>query len=524
MTCHRNTLLAFVALFAVLAVAGSEAVRRMDPSAGPYLRNAPAGQGPAAASGAAAAQRPQPPKDSGPFVYQGRTIPTTDEEILDPKHTVLVVHEMINDFISVGGASDKAGRRFQADHVIEPIAKLLAAARASNVRVAYVRWTRHADGSTDSDANRRNSRGRLRAPSNIEGTWGWEGPEPLKPAPGDWVLPKWRQDAFFSTQLDALMRWAGIKTMIITGLGAEVGIVPTVMTASEMGYMSVVPEDAIAPSDPTRKEDALKFLRGPAMIKTVGDIVGIWSKAAPAPPRTAAATPEGEFSAKSPMVTYRGRQVPNTIEEILHPKHTVLLVHEMLNDFISKGGAFDKMGRRIDADATLPVVAKLLEAARAKKVRVAYVRWTNYADQSTLSDPMLQARWARRPTGQSVPSTIEGTWGWQMPDQIKPATGDWVLRKYRPDAFFATPLDTLMRWNGIKTVVIVGVGAEVGVVPTLMTASNLGYFRVAITDALRPTDPARFDDAMRHIGSQATLKTHAEVVDIWRAATPPSSE
>src|SRR5262245_13632912 len=158
----------------------------------------------------AAAQRGGPPQGPGAgpavTVFQGREIPNTVEEILNPKHTILVVHEMLNDFISVGGASDKAGRKFQADHIIEPIAKLLAAARARNVRVAYVRWTRYADGSTNADTSRRGGRGGgSQNPANIEGTWGWEAPEAIKPMPGDWVLPKWRQDAFFSTQLDALM-------------------------------------------------------------------------------------------------------------------------------------------------------------------------------------------------------------------------------------------------------------------------------------------------------------------------------
>jgi nicotinamidase-related amidase len=80
-----------------------------------------------------------------------------------------------------------------------------------------------------------------------------------------------------------------------------------------------------------------------------------------------------------------------------------------------------------------------------------------------------------------------------------------------------------MRWNGIKTVVIVGVGAEVGVVPTLMTASNLGFRRIAVSDCLRPTDPQRMDDAMRYIASQAIVKTHADIIEVWRTATPTPS-
>jgi ureidoacrylate peracid hydrolase len=216
--------------------------------------------------------------------------------------------------------------------------------------------------------------------------------------------------------------------------------------------------------------------------------------------------------------TYAGRQVPSSIEEILHPRHTVLIVHEMLNAFVAEGGAFDKRGARIDVSGIVDPMVKLIAAARAKNVRVAYVRWTTYPDGSTSNI------WTRRPQAgtsdrQGPPSTIstnEGTWGWENLDAVKPQPGDWVLRKYRPDAFFATALDALLRWNDIRTIVIVGVGAEVGIVPTLMTASNLGYLRVAVSDCIRPTDPKRMDDAMRYIGDNATVKTHTEVIDIWK--------
>jgi nicotinamidase-related amidase len=301
--------------------------------------------------------------------------------------------------------------------------------------------------------------------------------------------------------------------MLIVGLGAEAGIVPSVTHAASMGYNAFAVEDCIVPSDPAWRDLAFKFMGRFATIKTRKEIIDVWNKSTPRPlvaPTAAAAGARGSG----------GRPAPD-MREILDPKHTVLLVHEMLNGFTMRGGASDKAGRRIDADAILEPMAKLIETARSKRVRVAYVRWTTYADGSTSANAG-----SRPPTPVSTrtDSTIEGTWGWQIADPVKPAEGDWVLRKYRPDAFFATPLDTLMRWNGMKTLVIVGIGAEVGVVPTLMTASNLGYRRVAVSDLLRPSDPKRMEDAMRFIGDQAILKTSAEVMDIWRSASPTPSQ
>ena len=42
------------------------------------------------------------------------------------------------------------------------------------------------------------------------------------------------------------------------------------------------------------------------------------------------------------MLTYKGREIPETFAEIVDPKHTALIVHEMLNDFLNPNGEFAK--------------------------------------------------------------------------------------------------------------------------------------------------------------------------------------
>ena len=480
--------------------------------------------------------------DSPTMTYQGREIPRAEETILEPKHTLLVIHEMLNDFVSKGGAADKAGLRYAMEPEIERIARLLAAAREKNVRVAYVRWTRFSDGSTDDDAScatgsrvcsgRRTRAGRAGTPANIEGSWGWQAPESIAPAPGDWVLPKWRQDAFFSTQLDALMRWNGIKTMVIVGLGTEVGIVPSVMTASELGYFTIVVDDAIKAVDPTRKEAAMAFLRDSAIVSNAKKVEEIWNNAAAIGPTSLDEPPSRDVptgnavldAAPDAAVGFRGHGIPTTEAEVLDPKHTLLLVHDMQNDFIGGDGALEAAGRRVDAEGILKPVARLLAGAREKNVRVAYTLWTNYADGSSFSDRALRDSLARSDAAGPRGWALEGTAGWQIVDAVKPSPDDWEIRKYRSDAFYATPLDSLMRWNGIRTVIVVGIGAETGVLSTLMSASNLGYFTVAVSDCLALSDPGRMDDAMRYIADGAIVRTHAELLDIWRDAAPKPTE
>ncbi len=212
-----------------------------------------------------------------------------------------------------------------------------------------------------------------------------------------------------------------------------------------------------------------------------------------------------------PGGTLSAQGTPTPLSQVVAPGHTVLLVHEVLNAFVSEGGWFEERGERIDITGIMDPMVKLIAAARENGVRVAYVRWTTYPDYSNYGPPRDIDPAAPVATNQMH----EGTWGWENPPEIAPAPFDWILRKYRSDAFIATPLDELLRWNEITTIVIVGVGAEVGIVPTLSTAEILGYATVAVEDAIRPTEPARLADAMLYINDHARVVTHTDVIDAW---------
>ena len=69
------------------------------------------------------------------------------------------------------------------------------------------------------------------------------------------------------------------------------------------------------------------------------------------------------------MIEYNGRLIPETFQEIVDPKHTALIVHELLHDFVTEGGVFDQLGIRVDASGIVPPIVKLISAARKKILR-----------------------------------------------------------------------------------------------------------------------------------------------------------
>jgi len=84
----------------------------------------------------------------------------------------------------------------------------------------------------------------------------------------------------------------------------------------------------------------------------------------------------------------------------------------------------------------------------------------------------------------------EGTWGWQIVDELAPAQDDVVLRKLRYDAFYGTPLDHLLRLWGVDTLVICGTIANKGVHYTAASAALRWYDVVIPRDAVSALDPS----------------------------------
>lgn len=217
------------------------------------------------------------------------------------------------------------------------------------------------------------------------------------------------------------------------------------------------------------------------------------------------------------MITYKGRQILETLEEIIDPTHTALIIHELLNDFCAKDGTLDKAGRRIDASKILPPIQNLLKTAREKNIKVIHLRTVNYADNSNLNDPQISRRYEIIKDPNYKPAVVPGTWGWENLSEVTPKEDEPIIPKLRVDCFFQTHLDMLLRGNGIKTFVIVGIGAEVGIMPTVNTGQNLGYFTVAPDDCIAPVDPAKIDVAKRFILRSTLMPNSAEILKIWGA-------
>lgn len=174
-----------------------------------------------------------------------------------------------------------------------------------------------------------------------------------------------------------------------------------------------------------------------------------------------------------------------------------VVVVDMQNAFASTGGLLDLAGVDISgAAAVTRTIGRLLPAARACGVPVVYLQTGYKPDLSNgggerSPNPrketalcLMRARPELR--GQLL---IEGTWDFQIVDELAPQPGDVVVLKTRYSGFAGTTLDASLRVRGIQYLFFVGIATNVCVESTLRDAYFQEYWPLLVTDGAMQAGP-----------------------------------
>ncbi len=133
-------------------------------------------------------------------------------------------------------------------------------------------------------------------------------------------------------------------------------------------------------------------------------------------------------------------------------------------------------------------VKTLLTQARERQVPVVYVQH-------------------EEPQGYQLES---GTPAWQIHPSIEPQKGEPIVHKQSPDSFYDTPLQELLREQGIEHLIIVGAQTNYCVDTTTRRALSMGYDVTLVSDA-HTTDDSEVLTAAQIIAH------HNDTLDGFRA-------
>jgi nicotinamidase-related amidase len=163
--------------------------------------------------------------------------------------------------------------------MIEHIGALLSVARSAQVRVFYCTVAKRRDGVGNPFNTPLEIRLRARSGEPTAGPDMGDVVADLAPQPGEVVVARQHgMTGFYESGLDAYLRNCGIRTVVLTGVSVNIGILGTAIEAVNHGYTVVVPTDCVAGDPPEYAEQALRYsVRNVAFLSTRAEIEGVWS-------------------------------------------------------------------------------------------------------------------------------------------------------------------------------------------------------------------------------------------------------
>ena len=171
-----------------------------------------------------------------------------------------------------------------------------------------------------------------------------------------------------------------------------------------------------------------------------------------------------------------GLDVPQSLEDICHPRRLALVVYDMQVGIVSQV----RNGHQITEK-----VLQVLKAARLAGIRVFYTRHMSLPKELMgISQLRMAMSWQRVKSVEEVrPWFVRDSPGFHLVPEMDPLPSEAIFDKIAMSAFEGTPLNMALRDCGIEAFAIVGIAMEIGIEPTVRHGADLGYIPVVVTDA-----------------------------------------
>ncbi|MEU1147849.1 cysteine hydrolase [Streptomyces sp. NPDC005863] len=201
-------------------------------------------------------------------------------ELLDPATTVLLTVECQQGVVGTESALPELAAEARSSGALGNVARLVTAAHQSGVQVLHAVAERRPDG-RGANHNARLFRAAERLPvQQLSGTAAVRIAPPIDVADEDFVVRRLHGlSPLAGTDVDPLLRNLGCRTLLVTGVSANVAIPNAVFDAVNLGYAACVPSDAIAgvPADytPVLIRNTLALV---ATVTTTEEVLAAWKR------------------------------------------------------------------------------------------------------------------------------------------------------------------------------------------------------------------------------------------------------
>jgi nicotinamidase-related amidase len=176
------------------------------------------------------------------------------------------------------------------------------------------------------------------------------------------------------------------------------------------------------------------------------------------------------------MLKFQGFTVPRTLEEVISPDNTALLIYDM------QAGITRQIA---NADEIVGRVRSILESARRIGMRTFFTRHMSLPKNLMGAFQIRTAlAWQRTDSPDKIqPLFLRDSPAFQIIPELQPLPSEAIVDKISMSAFSGTPLEMALRDCGIRSFIIAGIALEIGIDPTCRHAADLGLVPVLVQDA-----------------------------------------
>jgi biuret amidohydrolase len=206
------------------------------------------------------------------------------------------------------------------------------------------------------------------------------------------------------------------------------------------------------------------------------------------------------------------------IHPLLSGQHAAVLVCDAQNDFCSRGGkVYDRAAKRPEVIASfVQELVTLTIAARDAAVKVIFIKNTHLADAADVStEHMGRLKSTGLASGAAEVSCIQGSWGHQVVDALRPRETDVVIEKSGFNIFQYSMLDKVLRAQGIEGIVLTGISSYAGVLATNFALMDYGYHFIVPRECVTGYDSDLNDAALKIMGPRVV--GNAALTALWGA-------
>jgi biuret amidohydrolase len=217
------------------------------------------------------------------------------------------------------------------------------------------------------------------------------------------------------------------------------------------------------------------------------------------------------------MQEFSGIKIPGSLEEIITPQNTALIVYDMQVGIT---------GQIRDGKEIIQRVSGVLAAARAAGLRTFFTRHMSLPKELMGAFQCRTAMaWQRVNSMEIVkPMFLRDSPAFQIIPELQPLPSEGIVDKITMSAFEGTYLEIALRDCGIRSFIIVGIALEIGIDPTCRQGADLGFWPILVQDACGAGNEEAANHSLaslKHMGD-ATLTDIETICSLLEKIAPHS--